>query len=45
VLPAFVLIVAGNLRGTKLKAALGAVAWFVFGFWLRGPLIGLRPFG
>lgn len=111
-LPAFVLIVAGNIRGTKLKAALGhpmllgtqlwafahllatgrladvvlfgsflawaladyvssrrrdaaagvvyptgrwsrdvlalvigAVAWIVFGLWLHGPLIGVRPFG
>jgi len=109
VLPAFVLIVAGNMRGTKMKAALGhpmllgtalwafahligngrlagvvlfgsfliwtivdyvssrrrddaagvaypagtwprdllavaigVVAWAVFGFWLHGPLIGLR---
>lgn len=111
VLPAFVLIVAGNLRGTKMKAALGhpmvlgtklwafahllsngtladvvlfgaflawaivdyasarrrdrlagtvylpgsigrdvlaivigAIAWAVFGYWLHGPLIGVRPF-
>jgi uncharacterized membrane protein len=111
-LPAFVLIVAGNMRGTKMKAALahpmllgtlvwalahllgngtlagvvlfgsflawalvdyvalrrrdaaagvaypagtwfrdllavviGVVAWIIFGFWLHGPLIGLRPFG
>ena len=111
-LPAFVLIVAGNMRGTKMKAALGhpmllgtvlwafahllangrlagvvlfgsfllwaiadyvasrqrdaaagviypagswsrdvlalvigAVAWIVFGLWLHGPLIGVRPFG
>jgi uncharacterized membrane protein len=110
-LPAFVLIVAGNMRGTKMKAALGhpmlfgtalwafahligngrlagvvlfasflvwaivaflaarrrdatagvvhpagsvsrdiiatvigVAAWAVFGFWLHGPLIGLRPF-
>lgn len=112
VLPAFVLIVAGNLRGTRMKAAvghpmvlgtkiwalahllangtladivlfgsflvwaivdyassrrrdrvagtvyplgswsrdalavvIGIVAWVVFGFWLHGPLIGVRPFG
>ena len=110
-LPAFVLIVAGNMPGTKMKAALGhpmlfgtavwafahligngrlagvvlfasflvwaviafiaarrrdaaagvaypagsgardaiavvigVAAWAVFGFWLHGPLIGLRPF-
>jgi len=23
---------------------LGAAAWFVFGFWLHGPLIGVKPF-
>ena len=112
VLPAFVLIVAGNLRGTRMKAAvghpmvlgtkiwalahllangtladivlfgsflvwaivdyassrrrdrvagtvyplgswsrdalavvIGIVAWVVFGFWLHGPLLGVRPFG
>ena len=111
-LPAFVLIVAGNMPGTKMKEALGhpmllgtqlwalahligngrlagvvlfgsflvwaivdfvasrrrdataglaypagawsrdlravvigAVAWIVFGYWLHGPLIGVRPFG
>jgi len=111
-LPAFILIVAGNMRGTRMKAALGhpmllgtkvwafghllangtladvvlfgsflvwavadyasarrrdraagvvypagawsrdalavvvgVVAWFVFGFWLHGWLIGVRPFG
>jgi uncharacterized membrane protein len=111
-LPAFVLIVAGNMRGTKMKVAfghpmllgtllwalahllgngtlagvvlfgsflawalvdyvalrrrdaaagvaypagtwfrdllavvIGVVAWIIFGFWLHGPLIGLRPFG
>lgn len=111
-LPAFVLIVAGNLRGTRMKAGLGhpmlvgtqlwafahllangrlagsvlfgafllwaiadyvsarrrdsaagtvyppgtwsrdvlaivigVVAWIVFGLWLHGPLIGVRPFG
>jgi uncharacterized membrane protein len=111
-LPAFVLIAAGNMRGTKMKAALGhpmvlgtktwafahllangtladvvlfgsflvwaivdfasarrrdraagvvytagtwsrdavaivigVIAWAVFGFWLHGPLIGVRPFG
>jgi uncharacterized membrane protein len=111
VLPAFVLIVAGNMRGTKMKAALGhpmllgtavwafahllgngrlagvvlfgsfliwaivhyvssrrrdaaagvaypsgawsrdlvaavigAAAWVVFGFWLHGPLIGVKVF-
>jgi len=111
VLPAFVLIVAGNMRGTRIKAAVGhpmllgtklwaaahlvsngmladivlfgsflvwaivdyassrrrdraagvvyppgsrgrdllailagTVAWFVFGWWLHGPLIGVRPF-
>jgi len=111
VLPAFVLIVAGNMRGTRIKAAvghpmllgtkvwafahllsngsladvvlfgaflawsivdyascrrrdraagtvyppgtasrdataiaIGTVAWFVFGFWLHGPLIGVRPY-
>ncbi len=112
VLPAFVLIAAGNMRGTRIKAAVGhpmvlgtklwafahllangmladvvlfgaflawaiadytsarrrdraagtvyppgtlardaiavvagTVAWAVFGFWLHGPLIGVRPFG
>ncbi len=111
VLPSFVLIVAGNMRGTKMKAALGhpmvlgtklwafahllsngtladvllfggflawaivaypslrrrdraagvvypegriqrdvvasvigTIAWFVFGYWLHGWLIGVRPF-
>jgi len=111
-LPAFILIVAGNMRGTRMKAALGhpmllgtkvwafghllangtladvvlfgsflvwavadyasarrrdraagvvypagawsrdalavvvgVVAWVVFGFWLHGWLIGVRPFG
>lgn len=111
VLPAFVLIVAGNMRATKMKAAVGhpmvlgtklwafahllsngtladvvlfgsflawatvdyaslrrrdrlagtvhppgaigrdvlailvgAVGWAVFGYWLHGPLIGVRPF-
>lgn len=111
VLPAFVLIVAGNMKGTRIKAAvghpmllgtkvwafahllsngsladvllfgaflawsivdyascrrrdreagtvyppgtssrdataiaIGTVAWFVFGFWLHGPLIGVRPY-
>ena len=111
VLPAFILIVAGNLRGTKMKTALGhpmvlgtkvwafahllsngtladvvlfggfltwaivdyasarrrdraagtvyppgsmsrdavaivigVAAWVVFGWWLHGPLIGVRPF-
>jgi uncharacterized membrane protein len=111
VLPAFVLIAAGNMRGTKMKAALGhpmvlgtklwafahllsngmladivlfggflawaivdypsarrrdralgtayppgtiardaiavvvgIAAWAIFGFWLHGPLIGVRPF-
>ena len=111
-LPAFILIVAGNMRGTRMKAALGhpmvlgtkvwafghllangmladvvlfgsflvwavadytsarrrdraagvvyppgaasrdalavvigVVAWAVFGFWLHGLLIGVRPFG
>lgn len=24
---------------------IGAMAWAVFGFWLHGPLIGVRPFG
>jgi uncharacterized membrane protein len=27
-----------------LAAAIGAVVWFAFGFWMHGPLIGLRPF-
>jgi len=111
VLPAFVLIVAGNMRGTRIKAAdghpmllgtklwaaahlvsngmladivlfgsflvwaivdyassrrrdraagtvyppgtsgrdataiaIGTAAWFVFGFWLHAPLIGVRPY-
>jgi len=24
--------------------AIGTIAWFAFGFWLHGPLIGVRPF-
>jgi uncharacterized membrane protein len=32
-------------RGRDLLAILaGAVAWVVFGWWLHGPLIGVRPF-
>ncbi|MEO8159220.1 MAG: NnrU family protein [Betaproteobacteria bacterium] len=27
-----------------LAAAIGGVAWLVFGLWLHGPLIGVRPF-
>ncbi len=33
------------LRGRDLLAILaGAAAWFVFGWWLHAPLIGVRPF-
>jgi hypothetical protein len=30
---------------TVLAVVAGAALWFVFGYWLHGPLIGVRPFG
>ena len=40
VLPAFVLIVAGNMRGTKMKAALGHPMLFGTALWAFAHLIG-----
>lgn len=34
----------GSARGDVLAIVAGTVAWYVFGFWLYGPLIGVRPF-
>ena len=36
---------AGTGSRDALVVAIGVVAWFVFGYWLHGPLIGVRPFG
>lgn len=36
---------AGTLARDALAVAIGVVAWAIFGFWLHGPLIGVRPFG
>jgi len=36
---------AGTAQGTLIAVAIGVLAWGVFGFWLHGPLIGVRPFG
>ncbi|HEY5861540.1 MAG TPA: NnrU family protein, partial [Casimicrobiaceae bacterium] len=33
----------GNSSRDATALAIGTVAWFVFGFWLHGPLIGVRP--
>jgi uncharacterized membrane protein len=35
----------GQLVPTAIAVVVGAVLWFVFGYWLHGPLIGVRPFG
>jgi len=35
---------AGTARGTVVCLVVGAVAWAIFGFFLHGPLIGVRPF-
>lgn len=35
----------GTRRGTVAAVVIGVVAWAVFGIWLHGPLIGVRPFG
>jgi uncharacterized membrane protein len=35
---------AGTWSRDALVIAIGVVAWFVFGYWLHGPLIGVRPF-
>ena len=35
---------AGAWSRDLLAVAIGIVAWFIFGFWLHGPLIGFRPF-
>jgi uncharacterized membrane protein len=34
----------GTASGDATAIALGTVAWFVFGFWLHGPLIGVKPY-
>lgn len=36
---------AGTASRDALTCAVGAAAWFVFAFWLHGPLIGIAPFG
>jgi uncharacterized membrane protein len=36
---------AGTWSRDLLAVVIGVVAWIIFGFWLHGPLIGLRPFG
>ena len=36
---------AGSWSRDVLALVIGAVAWIVFGLWLHGPLIGVRPFG
>jgi uncharacterized membrane protein len=35
---------AGTLRRDVLAIVIGAIAWLVFGYWLHGWLIGVRPF-
>ena len=35
---------AGSVSRDLIAAVIGVAAWAVFGFWLHGPLIGLRPF-
>jgi uncharacterized membrane protein len=34
----------GTWTRDALAIVVGTVAWLVFGFWLHGPLIGVRPF-
>ncbi|WP_395701660.1 NnrU family protein [Aquabacterium sp.] len=36
---------AGSAARSGLTLVVGVIAWAVFGFWLHGPLIGVRPFG
>lgn len=33
----------GTARGTAVAVVVGIVAWAVFGIWLHGPLIGVKP--
>lgn len=35
----------GALSRDALAVVIGIAAWAAFGFWLHGPLIGVRPFG
>ena len=35
----------GKWARDAIAIVIGVVAWTVFGFWLHGPLIGVRPFG
>jgi uncharacterized membrane protein len=35
----------GTAHGTAVAVIVGIVAWAVFGMWLHGLLIGVRPFG
>ena len=34
----------GTASRDAAAIVIGTVAWVVFGFWLHGPLIGVRPF-
>jgi uncharacterized membrane protein len=34
---------AGTIRRDALAIVVGSLAWAVFGYWLHGPLIGVRP--
>ena len=36
---------AGSWTRDLVAVAIGILAWAVFGWWLHGPLIGVRPFG
>ena len=36
---------AGKASRDALAIVIGVAAWGVFGYWLHGPLIGVRPFG
>lgn len=35
----------GPVSRDLIAVGVGALAWFIFGFFLHGPLIGVRPFG
>ena len=35
----------GPISRDLIAAGVGTLAWFVFGFFIHGPLIGVRPFG
>jgi uncharacterized membrane protein len=35
----------GRLLPTAIAVVAGAALWFMFGYWLHGPLIGVRPLG